>query len=132
MVSNQTTGNIGLYYVCYRLSKVGWNVMPTTRNARGIDILAYSSDASQTITAQVKSLSRRSPVPLGKTLDHLFAEFVIVCRLEADQPQCFILIPVEVKKLAHCGNKNGNESFWLQPKAYEQFRDRWDRIPSNL
>jgi len=34
---NQVTGNVGLYYVCYRLSRMGWNAMPTARNARGID-----------------------------------------------------------------------------------------------
>src|SRR5689334_2198993 len=28
----QLTGNVGLYYCCYRLSLLGWNVMPTARN----------------------------------------------------------------------------------------------------
>lgn len=31
-----------MYYACYRLSRMGWNVMPTARNARGIDIIAYN------------------------------------------------------------------------------------------
>jgi len=31
-VSKQIVGNTGLYYVCYELSKRGWNVMPTARN----------------------------------------------------------------------------------------------------
>ena len=30
------TGNVGLYYCCYRLSQLGWNVMPTARNARSL------------------------------------------------------------------------------------------------
>jgi hypothetical protein len=30
----QITGNLGLYYCCYKLSLLGWNVMPTARNAR--------------------------------------------------------------------------------------------------
>jgi hypothetical protein len=29
---NQLTGNIGLYYICYELSKRGWNALPTSRN----------------------------------------------------------------------------------------------------
>ena len=37
----QVVGNGGLYFAAYRLSKMGWNVMPTSRNARGVDILAY-------------------------------------------------------------------------------------------
>ena len=28
-----------MYYACYHLSKLGWNVMPTARNAKGIDII---------------------------------------------------------------------------------------------
>ena len=72
IANQQTVGNIGLFYVCYRLSRLGWNVMPTARNAKGIDILIYSQDASQTRTIQVKTLSKGSPVPLSNKLDHLF------------------------------------------------------------
>jgi hypothetical protein len=54
--SNQTVGNVGMYYACYRLSQLGWNVMPTVRNAKGIDILAYSQDGSRTETFQVKPI----------------------------------------------------------------------------
>jgi hypothetical protein len=39
---NQLVGNIGLYYICYELSRLGWNVLPTSRNARGIDLVIYS------------------------------------------------------------------------------------------
>lgn len=57
----QLTGNVGLYYCCYRLSLMGWNVMPTARNARGVDIIAYSRDASRFVGVQVKALSKRKP-----------------------------------------------------------------------
>ena len=43
--SSQTVGNIGLYFACYRLFQLGWNVMPTPRNARGVDLIAYNHDA---------------------------------------------------------------------------------------
>lgn len=35
---HQVTGNIGLYWTCYQLSQLGWNAMPTARNARGVDV----------------------------------------------------------------------------------------------
>jgi transposase len=44
---------------CYELSKRGWNVLPTSRNARGIDIVIYSQDAVRKYTIQVKALSKR-------------------------------------------------------------------------
>ena len=128
--SPQTVGNIGLYYVCYRLSRLGWNVMPTARNARGVDIVVYSQDARRTRTIQVKALSKTSPVPLGNKLDHLFADFVVICRRAVEEtPECFVLTPEEVRKLAHRGEKNGKVSFWLQPRDYavERFRDKWRR-----
>ena len=51
-------GNVGLYYVCYRLSRDGWKVMPTSRNARRIDAVIYSQDASRTATLQIKALTK--------------------------------------------------------------------------
>jgi len=131
--NNQVVGNVGLFYVCYRLSREGWNVMPTARNARGIDILVYSQDAKRTHAIQVKALSRPSPVPLGRTLDSLFGDFLIVCRNVAlEKPECFVLTPTEVREMAHRGEKNGKITFWLQPKQYEQtdFHEAWKRIGS--
>src|SRR5258708_5546242 len=135
VANQQTVGNIGLFYVCYRLSRMGWNVMPTARNAKGIDILIYSQDAARTQTIQVKTLSKGSPVPLSNKLDHLFADFVVVCRhVIRETPECFVLTPREVRQLAHRGEKNGKVSFWLQPRNYaiDEFREKWERIGSGL
>ena len=115
--NNQVVGNIGLYYVCYRLSRFGWNAMPTARNAKGIDIVIYSQDATRTHTIQVKALSQLTPVPLGGNLERLFGDFFVICRNVAlETPECFILTPAEVRKLAHKGVKNGKISYWLQTK----------------
>lgn len=53
---------MGLYYTCCQLSRMGWNVMPTTRNARGIDVIVYNRDGTEFIGVQVKELSIRRPV----------------------------------------------------------------------
>lgn len=37
----QIVGNVGIYLNCFRLSLLGWNAVPTARNARGIGIVAY-------------------------------------------------------------------------------------------
>jgi hypothetical protein len=50
MARSQVVGNVGMYFAAYRLSQMGWNVMPTARNARGIDLLAY--DTSQSFAAR--------------------------------------------------------------------------------
>lgn len=105
--------------------------MPTARNARGIDLIAYSQDAKIKLAIQVKALSKKSPVPLGKHVDNLFGDYFVVCReVVTEAPDCFILTPREVKKLAHRGEKEGRVSYWLQPKAYDQpdHRNNWARI----
>jgi hypothetical protein len=130
-LDNQAVGNMGLFFVCHHLSKLGWNVMVTARNARGVDVVIYSNDTSLKYTIQVKTLSKNSPVPLGKSVDKLLGDFFIICRgIRSDKPECFILKPEEVRLLAHRGEKNSNVSYWLQPKAYEAetFREKWDRI----
>lgn len=127
----QLTGNVGLYYCCYRLSLLGWNVMPTARNARGVDIIAYSRDASRFVGVQVKALSKRNPVPLGGSPDKIMGDFwVIVNKVATPTPSAFILLPSEVRERAHRGEKDGRVSYWLQPGDYEQdpFREAWERI----
>jgi hypothetical protein len=117
------------------LSLDGWNVMPTARNARGVDLLIYSQDAARTASIQIKALSRRSPVPLGPGLERFFGDWVIVCRnVIGDRPESFVLTPAEVRERAHRGEKEGRVSFWLQPRDYEvdQFKEAWARIGSGL
>jgi len=130
-VPTQTIGNIGLYYVCYRLSLFGWNVMPTSRNAKGVDILIFSQDASRKISIQVKTLSKRNTVPLGANLKNLIADYVVVCvRNYPDEPICYVMTTKEVKASVHRGQRNGKVSYWLQRPAYENetYKERWERI----
>ena len=126
----QIVGNAGLYFTCYHLSLLGWNVMPTARNAPGIDIVAYSRNGKRYLGMQVKSLSKRAPVPLGTSIDDLMGDFWIIISQVISKPTVFILTPDEIKQRAHRGEKDGRISYWLQPKDYESdvFRDAWHRI----
>lgn len=135
VITSQTVGNIGLYYTCYKLSLFGWNVMPTARNAKGIDIMAYSQTGQKRVLIQVKTLSKKNPVPLGAKMDNLLSDFVVVCvRAYPHDFDCFVLTPVEIQRLAHKGEKDGKASYWLQPKAYycEKFKEQWSRIGSGV
>jgi hypothetical protein len=130
--SNQVVGNMGMYYICYELSRRGWNALPTSRNAKGIDIVIYNNNASVRHTIQVKSLSKRVPVPLGNNLFHLFADFIIICANLVKLPELYIAHVKEIRNLIHEGKKDGRLSYWLQPKDYIQFRDNWDIIGEGM
>jgi len=131
-LNRQIVGNTGLYLTCYYLSLLGWNAMPTARNARGIDIVAYSLDGKRYIGIQVKSLSDNTNVPLGKSVDNIIGDFlVIITQVTSSKPTAFILTPEEIKKIIKSfKNKKGNVSHWLQPEEYnkEEFRNAWKKI----
>jgi hypothetical protein len=127
----QIVGNAGLFYVCHRLSTLGWNAMPTSRNARGVDVMCFSIDGRKKLLLQVKSLTKQNPVPLGTDLCKLMGDFwVIVTRATGTAPTCYILTPDQVQDKAHKGVKDGKISYWLQPKQYavDEFRENWDSI----
>lgn len=130
-ISKQIIGNIGMYYVCYRLSELGLNVMPTAWNARGIDVLAYTPDGKEYVGIQVKTLSKRSPAGLGKNgKSGIMGDiWCIVVRGTTGEPKVFVM-PSKVVS-AHVEQK-GDSSCWLNPKAYddEQFLEKWNQIVS--
>ena len=94
MSNVQVTGNVGMYFAAYQLSRQGWNVMPTARNARGIDLLIYDTQGKRTFGIQVKALSKSNPVPLGQSVERLMGDFwVIVSNVgkNNEHPACFII-----------------------------------------
>ncbi|PYB68275.1 hypothetical protein DMB44_04845 [Thermoplasma sp. Kam2015] len=125
---NQLVSNEGLYYVCYQLSKRGWNAMPTSRNARGIDVLIYNREGTKMHTIQVKALSDRSPAPFGSKLDNLIAEYVFIVNNLSKEPNLYIMDTQTARGLIHEGEKNGKKSYWFQPNDYEKFKDNWSII----
>lgn len=133
---HQLTGNSGLYHVARELSRRGWHVMPTVRNARGADLYAASGDESRVFAIQSKALSKRDPVPLGGSLDTLRSPWwIITIHANTASPKCFIMTLNEVKTSAHRGmNAAGKVSYWLQPKSYDlpEYEEAWSRLDQTI
>jgi hypothetical protein len=93
MNDKQLTGNIGLFYACYRLSRYGWNAMPTIRNARGADIFVVSQDGHKVRSIQTKALSGEADVFLGKNAPNPSVNFWIVLMnvRHDDVPKAYII-----------------------------------------
>ncbi len=106
--------------------------MPTSRNACGIDIIAYSIDGQRFVKVQIKSLNNRNPVPIGAKFDERLADFWIIIINVCHDPCAFVMLPSEVKDRIHKGEKDGRISQWLQPGKYDldDFREKWERIGS--
>ncbi|WP_227340125.1 hypothetical protein [Sphingopyxis sp. P8] len=129
---HQLTGNSGLYHVARELSRRGWHVMPTVRNARGADLYAASDDEATVLPIQSKALSKRSAVPLGSTLDNLRSPWwIITLNANSASPVCYVLTLEEVRQLAARNvNSSGQVSHWLEPKVYAvpEFEEAWHRL----
>lgn len=130
--NNQVTGNIGLFYTCFQLSKLGWNVMPTSRNAAGIDLIIYSQDSIRKIALQIKTVSKSVPIPLGNNINKLIGDYlVIVSKADLEIPDVYIYTIPEIKLSCHTGtNKDGKNSYWFQPTSYRksELLNNWDKI----
>src|SRR5690242_24565 len=101
---HQLTGNAGMYHVARELSRRGWHVMPTVRNARGADLYAASEDEASVLAIQSKALSKKDPVPLGTSLDSLRSPWwIITVNANTASPICYVLTLDEVKAAAHRG-----------------------------
>ena len=131
---HQLTGNAGMYHVAWELSRRGWHVMPTVRNARGADLYAASDDETRVLPIQSKALSKRSAVPLGGSLETLCSYWwIITLNANSDQPTCFVLTLDEVKAAAVKNtNSTGRVAYWLEPKFYvlPQYQEAWHRLGS--
>ena len=135
-MKHQMTGNAGLFHIAWELTRRGWNVMPTVRNARGADLYASPVDAEDmVISIQSKALSKRAAVPLGLDLDRLRSRWwIITVGVSSDNPVCFLLALDEIKSLAS-RDKGKAQAYWLEAKSYDkpEFREAWHRLdqPAN-
>lgn len=123
------TGNAGLNYASWQLSRRGWHVMPTIRNARGSDLIVTDGDETIFFGVQSKALGKRNAVPLGTSIEGLRSDWwIITMHANSEQPVCFVMTLEEVRSLAQ-KDLNGDR-YWLNPPAYDrdEYREAWDRI----
>lgn len=99
--------------------------MPTARNARGVDVICFSSDGKRML-----SLSKRLAVGFGQNLDNVMGDFwIIVNSLASGRPRSYVPLPSEVKEMA-VQDKGGKRSYWLEPGRYaaDEYAEKWSRV----
>jgi len=94
--------------------------------------MIYSQDAKRKHAIQIKSLTKRNPVPLGgkiKESSLFLADYLIIVRNMIKAPEVFITTPMRIREEIHEGrNERGLLSYWLHPRSYEKFKNNWDLI----
>jgi hypothetical protein len=140
----QITGNIGLYHVARELSRVGWNVMPTVRNAKGADLYVSSEDERTILPIQVKTHSGK-PQDLSLSLhpERLVTKWwIFVAYALTQNITCYLLTLDEIRERmrrdsgARTQKPESQRQFWLDRRFYTpgsdremvEARDAWDRL----
>lgn len=140
----QITGNIGVFHVARELSRVGWNVILSVRNARGADMFAVSEDEHTVHPIQVKSHAAK---PLDTSLGLQPAKlvtpwWVFVTSARCPEPVCYVMKLEEVRSgmRPDPGTRSGKAElervFWLDRRYYTPGSDRemidarnaWNRL----
>jgi hypothetical protein len=123
------TGNIGLYYVAYKLSLLDWHVLTTSRNVKGPDLIIYDSDFCKSRTVQVKAFSEEDAIGLGRK-PIIVADYIVVCNWLRDhnQTELFVLKKDEAQKILEDKVRNKkapdrNGEYWIEIDEYQPFPD---------
>ena len=144
-IGHLIVGNIGLFHVCYELSRRGFNVVPTSRNTRAVDIIVGSADFSKSVTVQVKTNRTKTSPEIGKASElktkeealevARIANFWVQVMLKKDCSVDYVIVwPGDDEELII-----KNEKSWLFPtqrkkyeKIFESYINNWSRIEEKL
>jgi len=127
-IPTQVIKKLGLSYVCCELSKRGWSVQPAPRWMRGVDLIISSSKGKRIHKILVKTLKGETAVPFGDRLD-IDADYLIICRkILTTKPEIFIIDTDRARNKIRKSTGRHRESYWLEPRDYEEYRDNWNLI----
>lgn len=99
--AKQLIGNVGVYHVARELSRHGWNVLLTVRNARGADLYAISQSERLVVPIQVKAHSAKpNDIQLGLYPENLVTPWwVVVAFAGTSEPICYVVSLAEIMEL---------------------------------
>jgi len=132
----QMTGMRGVYVVAAELCKRGFIVAPTSRNARGADLLVTDQECRRAYSVQVKAnartfgfwlLNSKTKGLVSETLIYVLVNL----RKGGDE---FFVVPSKVvsRKMGIYPPPPGKKSTWYAfgHKSAQPYRDRWDLFGS--
>ena len=131
----QLTGVRGVYLVAAELSKRGFIAVPTSRSARGADILVTNQNCTIAFSVQVKTNTRTFNLWLlnkdyGKMVSDTHIYVLVNIRTSKDRENIdYFVVPSEyVANHAETSKAKTTSSVWHQIylKDVEEFRDKWD------
>ncbi len=147
-MSKQLLNLYGTHLTCSELARNGIIPIITSRNTRGVDVIAASLDGQRTVAIQVKTSQRGRRWPFG---DRDFDDaprssfyYVFVCpkRNDFDDGVEFYVVPSNVvfnragkphrKWKREHPKKRGVPSFQLRPHDLNEYRNHWENLLAHI
>jgi hypothetical protein len=132
MGKKQQSGMQGVFLVAAELAGRNFIVSPTSRSAKGADLLITDQDCKKAWTIQVKTnTSTFSFFLLGKHDKKMTAKshFYVLVNLKKTGPEYFI-VPGKIVSSKIVADKRGE---WpsIYCKEISEYRDKWDLLDVN-
>jgi hypothetical protein len=140
----QITGNVGVFHTARELSRAGWNIMLTVRNAKGADLFAISADERIMHPIQVKAHAKKpQDTPLGlRPESYITPWWVFVAFALTPEPVCYVISLEEIRERmgrdpgTRSGKLESDRLFWLHRRYYTpgseaeliEARNAWHRL----
>jgi len=126
----QLTGMHGVYLVAAELSRLGFIASPTSRNAKGADILATDQSCQQAFSIQVKTNSIAANfwlVDKATTVSRTHIYVLVNLKSKgAKGPEYFIVPSTVVKERTVYSKYPKSEFYSIYRKDILDYKDKWD------
>ena len=127
----QLTGMTGVYMVAAELTRRGFIASPTSRSARGADILVADQNCKHACSLQVKTNGKSASFWLlnahAKDMvspTHLY----VLVNLIKDRPEFFIVPSRVVARRMDIAKQGKSTWYSISRKSVKEFKDNWDLL----
>ncbi len=136
-MAKQQAGLRGVYLVAAELSRLGYSVSPTARNAAGADLLVFDPATSRAASIEVKTNGKRASFWLvgerakdRRSLSHFYAFVNLSVTKDGGELVDYYLVPSAVVAQEMKVEKSTTGSAWYSfyLKSAQQYQDAWAQL----
>ena len=137
--TRQRSGLRGVYLVAAELSRLGYSVAPTARNAAGADLLVFDRETARAASIEVKTNAKRAnfwlvgdPAKARCSPSHFYAFLNISTPRGGGEVHEYYLVPSEVvaRETSVDPAKTGSIWYSFTLKSAEPYHNAWSQLHS--
>lgn len=127
----QTNGMIGVYLASAELARRGFTACPTSRNARGADILVTDQNCTKAFSIQVKTNGKNANFwLLNAHAKEMVSSthFYVLVNLRKDETDFFVVPSRVVARKMDVAKQGKTTWYSISRENVMKFKDKWDLL----